>query len=138
MKKAIAVILILLTVSVVFGAVTNAAVMATTYSTSLAFVGYHTGPTRYYTGSSSSANMNWKGTTYTENQLPNMSTTFTFRLYRKRFLHTDLIGTVTCSRDGYHNITWTNVGEGDYYFYYSKDSTDGVNVKSDAVILSMS
>ena len=138
MKKTIAVILILLTVSSVFGVVTNAAVMATTYSTSLAFVGYHTGTTRHYTGSSSGANMRWKGTTYTENQMPNMSTTFTIKLYRKRFLHTDLIGSVTCNRDGYHNIVWTNVGEGDYYFTYYKDPTDGVNVKSDAVILSMS
>ena len=116
----------------------NAAVMMSVYSTSLSFQYYYNGPARSYTGSSTSEDIHWKGTTQTLNQTDSMSTTFTISLYRERkWLPDELIGHVTCSREGYHNIVWTNVGAGRYYFCYSKDN-DGATVYSNAVILSMS
>ena len=125
-------------ITFLLAAVVNAAVTMSVYSTSLSFQYYYNGPTRSYTGSSTSEDMHWKGTTHVLNQTSSMSTTFTISLYRERKLFPDeLIGSVTCSRDGYHDIVWTNVGAGKYYFYYTKAS-DGATVYSNDVILSMS
>lgn len=128
---------LLITVSMLASA-SYAAERASVYSTSLSFQYYYCGPARSYTGSSTSEDIHWKGTTQTLNQTDSMSTTFTISLYRERkWLPDELIGHVTCSREGYHNIVWTNVGAGRYYFCYSKDN-DGATVYSNAVILSMS
>lgn len=138
MKKTV-LLLVTILISVTLLAVTaNAAVRMSVYSTSLSLLNYYTGPTRSYTGSSSSEDMHWQGTTHASNQTPSMSTTFTIYLYRERKWQTDqLIGQVTCSREGYHDITWPYVGAGNYYFCYSK-SDDGATVYSTDVILSMS
>ena len=136
--KSIVTLSVLLLIIVLFATVANAAIMMSVYSTSLSFQYYYNGPTRTYTGSSTSEDMHWKGTTHVLNQTNSMSTTFTISLYRERKLLPDeLIGSVTCSRDGYHDIVWTNVGAGKYYFYYTKAS-DGATVYSNDVILSMS
>lgn len=139
-NRIIAVIFVLFLAFSTFTITAQAAVTSTVYSTSLAFQGYHQGPVRSYTGSSSSHNMHWKGTTYTENQLPGMSTTFTITLwkYSSWGTHT-LIGSKTVNRSGYLNLTWSNpaLEDGQYFFEYLKDNTDGVNVKSDSVILGM-
>lgn len=137
-KKSIVTLSALLIVVLMLAAVVNAAATMSVYSTSLSFQYYYNGPTRSYTGSSSSEDMHWKGTTHALNQTNTMSTTFTISLYRERKLLPDeLIGSVTCNREGYHDIVWTNVGAGNYYFCYSK-AADGATVYSDAVILSMS
>lgn len=138
MKKTITLMMALLIAITLLVVTASAAVTMSVYSTSLSFQSYYSGPTRAYTGSSSSEDMHWKGTTYVSNQSPSMSTTFTIYLYRERKWQADqLVGQVTCSREGYHDITWADVGAGNYYFCYSKAS-DGATVYSNDVILSMS
>ena len=138
MKKRIATVIVMLITFSLVVATVSASVMMSVYSTSVSFTNYYGGATRSYTGSSSSEDMNWKGTTHTIDQTSSMSSTFTISLYRERkFLPDQLIGQVVCDREGYHNITWTSVGAGNYYFYYSKDN-DGATVYSNDVILSMS
>ena len=106
---------------------------ATTYTDILIFQGEHTGSTRSYTGT----DMTWSGYTYTEYQNDFMATTFNVSLYRKNFIGASKIGSSTLSRVGHHNVSWTNVGSGDYYFYYTKDR-DNANVRSDAITMKMS
>lgn len=106
---------------------------ATSYTSSLLFQGEHTGPTRSYTGK----NMYWSGYTYTQYQLDFMPTTFTVSLYRKKFIGASFIGSVECQRTGNQNAEWTNIGDGKYYFYYTK-ARDGANVVSDAITMRMS
>ncbi len=129
-KRIIAVISTLVFATILFSIT---ALSSTTYTASLAFQGEHTGPKRDYTGS----DMSWSGYTYTEYQNDFMQTTFKVSLYRKNLIGSSRIGTVTCSRTGNHTIVWTNVGDGKYYFYYTKDR-DGANVCSDEITMSMS
>ncbi|MBQ9937642.1 MAG: hypothetical protein IJO86_04870 [Oscillospiraceae bacterium] len=129
MKKIISGITIIIMATICFSVTAFA---ATTYTSSLAFQGEHTGAKRDYTGS----DMYWSGTTYTEGQLSHMPTTFSVSLYRKKFIGSTLIGTVSLPRVGTHNVPWTNVGSGKYYFYYVK-ARDGSNVVSDAITTRM-
>lgn len=105
---------------------------ATTYTSELGFQGEHKGPVREYTGQT----MVWFGDTYTQYQLDHMPDVFWVHLYRKNFFGSTFIGTVECSREGYNYAKWTNVGSGDYYFYYTK-ARDGANVKSDKITMRM-
>ncbi|MCI6496040.1 MAG: hypothetical protein MSA01_03155 [Anaeromassilibacillus sp.] len=131
MKKRVLAFLLVLVLS--FSCFSFTAFAATSYTSSLAFQGEHTGATRSYTGT----DMHWRGSTYTQYQGPAMPTEFSVSLYRKNFIGTSLIGTVVRPREGYHNVTWSNVGSGNYYFYYKK-ARDGANVLSDAITTSMS
>ena len=138
MKRRIVFVMAILIAVTLFVSTVYAAMTMSVYSTSLSFQNYYGGSTRSYTGSSSSEDMHWQGTTHATNQSPSMSTTFTIYLYRERKWQADqLIGQVTCSREGYHDITWPSVGAGNYYFCYSKND-DGATVYSNDVILSMS
>lgn len=74
---------------------------------------------------------------YTQYQKLAKPTKFSVSLYRKNFIGSSLIGTVVRPREGYHDITWSNAGSGNYYFYYRK-ARDGANVLSDAITASMS
>lgn len=56
-------------------------------------------------------------------------------LYRKTGWFTkDKIGSVNLSRYSYGSAKWTNVGKGEYYFYFVK-ARDGVSVRSSKVIM---
>ena len=105
---------------------------ATEYTANLAFQGDHTGPTREYTGQ----DMNWSGYTYTRGQLPHMPDIFRIYLYRKNFIGSTCIGHVDRPREGYHDVSWTNVGSGKYYFVYVK-ARDGADVVSDEITMRM-
>lgn len=108
------------------------AMAATTYTDSLIFHGEHKGVTREYTG----RDMHWSGSTYTQYQGANMPTTFYVSLYRQNLIGSSLIGGVSCPRVGYHDLVWTNVGSGKYYFYYVK-ARDNANVVSNAITMRM-
>lgn len=106
---------------------------ASSYTANLAFQGRHVGPTREYTGQ----DMNWSGYTYTRGQEDSMPNTFHIYLYRKNLIGATCIGNVVCDRKGNHDIDWTNVGSGKYYFLYEK-AYEGADVISDSVTMSMS
>ncbi len=131
MKKRFFVMLVVLVLASFCFSIT--AYAASSYTSTLAFQGEHTGPTREYTGT----DMRWRGTTYTRGQAAIMSNYFDVSLYRKNIIGSSYIGTVTCNRTGSHNLSWSNVGSGKYYFYYVK-ARDGADVVSDAITMSMS
>lgn len=131
MKKRISIITVLIVIASLCFTLT--AFGASSYTASLIFQGEHTGPVRSHSGS----DLNWKGYTYTQYQEPVMPTTFTIYLYRKNFIGSTEIGSVTRDREGYHNVSWTNIGSEKYYFFYVK-ARDGANVVSDSITMSMS
>lgn len=102
--------------------------LASSYYSSFDFDTTLTGATRYYNGSSISIT----GTTYS---VPGGSPgTISITLKRDNPWPTgdDTIGTVTFNRNGPNGPrTWSNVGAGNYYFYFSK-SFDGVRVLCDS------
>ncbi|MEE0675750.1 MAG: hypothetical protein U0L58_01150 [Ruminococcus sp.] len=108
-----------------------------TYYSTLAFQGEHSGPTRTYTHKnisySASAYNTLGGKTVTANS--SYPKTYTVSLYRKTVWFTsEKIGSKDLSRYQYGSASWTNVGAGDYYFYFKK-ARDGVNVNSNNVVM---
>jgi len=61
-------------------------------------------------------------------------TTFSVSLYRDNpwYIGDDFIGKVSFPRNGTKTTAWTNVGSGDYYFYFTK-ANDGATVSSSNV-----
>lgn len=98
MKKRISFIVMLIVMASFCFTLT--AFASSSYTASLIFQGEHTGPVRSFSGS----DLNWKGYTYTQFQEPVMPTTFTIYLYRKNFIGSTEIGSVTCDREDYHNV----------------------------------
>lgn len=107
------------------------------YASTLAFQGEHAGSKRTYNYD----NMFYSATTScsignkTVTKSSSYPSTYTVSLYRKTgWFTSEKVGSKTISRYGYSSIKWTNVGEGDYYFYFNK-ARDGVTVKSDNVCM---
>ncbi len=106
-----------------------------TYNSTLSFQGEHTGATRTY----KYKNISYSATASCnigKTKIPSSSRypkTYTVSLYSKTgWFFSEKVGSGSASRYGYSSITWTNVGKGDYYFYFKK-ARDGVNVKSNNV-----
>lgn len=131
MKKFISYLLILVVAAQMLSVVAFAATNSI-YTSELAFHGQHTGVTHEYTGT----DMHWYGTTYEEYGTAGNPTVFTVCLYRDNLFFDDKIGTKELPREGYHNVTWSNVGSGKYYFFYSK-ARDEANVCSDCITMEM-
>lgn len=108
-----------------------------TYYSTLAFQGEHTGQTRTYTHKnisySASAYSTLGGKTVTVNS--KYAKTYTVSLYRKTgWFTSEKVGSSNLSRYQYGSASWTNVGTGDYYFYFTK-ARDGVDVNSSNVVM---
>jgi len=84
-------------------------------------------PTRYFDGN------NIGFTIVTHNSVPShINTTFTVDLYRKNWIGSSKVGTVTINRSGTYTAEWTNVGSGDYYFRFNK-AHDGTRQYIDSI-----
>lgn len=106
-------------------------VFASSYWSTLSFKGEHRGATRWY----SENNVGISMTAYTTTpQQPHHATIFAAELYRKNFIGFSFIGEATFPRNGYNSSTWTNVGSGNYYYWFIK-ARDGVVVRSNNVHL---
>ena len=131
MKKIISFLLVLVIAAQMFSIVAFAA--TNKYETSLSFQGEHTGPARDYTGT----DMHWYGRTTEQYGEPTFPDTFYVCLYRKNWLGSTKIGdTIECDRVGYHDLEWSDVGSGTYYFFYYK-ARDGANVNSSKITMEM-
>lgn len=100
--------------------------MQSWYSSTFAFNTNLRGATRTYDSSSVGIEFDtYQDSSYT-------SPVLTCALYRDGLLYDDYIGTASGKCKGSNHFDWTNVGSGDYYFYFSK-TTDGYWVYSDYV-----
>lgn len=132
MKKFISYLLIL-AIAAQMLSVVALAVSGTKYTAELSFRGEHTGSVREYTGT----DMHWYGTTYEEDWSPGNPHVFYVSLYKKGLFSSTRIGeAIECYRDDYHYLTWSDVGSGKYYFYYTK-ARDDANVNSDCITMEM-
>ena len=59
---------------------------------------------------------------------------YTVALYRKKLIGSTYIGEAKLLRDTYDSCTWSNVGAGKYYLYFSK-ANDGVTLSSNDIII---
>ncbi|MBS3902582.1 MAG: hypothetical protein KGZ54_11285 [Dethiobacter sp.] len=106
-------------------------VLASSYHSTLSFLGEHRGPTRSYSGNNVGISM----TAYTTTpQQPHHATTFTVELHRQNLIGSTYIGNSVFPRNGYKSNTWSSVGSGNYFYWFIK-ARDGVVVKSDNVHL---
>lgn len=108
-----------------------------TYKSTLAFQGEHTGTTRTYryqniSYSATVSSYIGKNKVYESSSYPK---TYSVSLYRKTgWFSSEKIGSKSLSRYKSGSAKWTNVGKGDYYFYFTK-ARDGVTVKSSNVVM---
>lgn len=100
---------------------------ASSYTSTLYFDSTLTGDTRYYNGNNITLSIS-AYTGYGQATGGNFSAS----LYRKNMITSDYIGKAYYTRNGYSTNTWSNVGSGNYYFYFSK-AIDGVEVYSNSV-----
>ena len=80
-----------------------------------------------YLSSFNGKNISISTTCYTTGT--NSSSNFSVTLYRKNTITTDTIGSASLKRNGSSSAKWSNVGSGNYYFYFSK-ANDGAWVKA--------
>lgn len=116
-----------------FAPLTYAASKKNSYSSNVAFATTVTGPTRKYEGQNIAISM----TTYIDRPASPYaySNEFAVSLYRKNFLGNSKIGTAYFPRDSKGKVIvkkWSNVGPGNYYFFFSK-GFDKANIKSNNV-----
>ena len=104
-------------------------VFAASYTSSFNFDTTLTGSTRSFNGS----NINLKTVSKSSGHTAASSRYFTVALYRKNTIGSSYVGEASFLRDGTSNKTWTNVGSGKYYFYFSK-GFDGRYVKGTATM----
>lgn len=102
---------------------------AASYTSTFSFDTTLTGATRNYTGK----NISISATSAQSAQILDHNT-YTVSLYRKGTFSSDLIGSAVMPRDGFGKKEWTNVGDGKYYFYFSK-THDAVWLTSDDVTM---
>lgn len=107
------------------------------YTSTLAFQGEHTGATRAYTHKNISYSAS--ASSYVGKTLVNSNSkypkTYKVSLYRKNgWFSSEKVGSADLSRYSKGTAKWTNVGKGDYYFYFTK-ARDGVTVKSSNVVM---
>lgn len=107
------------------------------YSSTLEFKGEHTGATRTYIHN----NISYSATASSyigKNKVNSNSAypkTYKVSLYRKKsWFSSELVGYKNLSRYSSGTAKWTNVGKGDYYFYFTK-ARDGVTIKSSNVVM---
>lgn len=105
-------------------------IFASSYTSTLNFTATCTGPTRNYTGQD--MNISMSCTTDTPPYHPVQD--FRVELYRSNFLGPTYIGSTRFLRAGSNSAAWTNVGSGDYYFYFSK-AIDNYYVDSGNVLM---
>lgn len=106
------------------------AVYASSYTTMVSFQGEHEGAVREFDGQ----NIRYTATTYSS--MPEyINKVYFVSLYRKKLIGASLIGkSDELPRDGSAKVEWSNVGEGKYYLYFTK-ARDGINVRSDNVVI---
>jgi hypothetical protein len=125
LKAAIAVAILLVVL------VSNVA-LASSYWSTLWFNTSLTGATRHYDGTNVHIDMH----STTNGECCNAESVYYIQLHRKTcwvWCTDDYIGQVSVPRNGWSGTkTWTNVGAGDYYFYFYK-TNDGVHVSSSDV-----
>lgn len=107
------------------------------YKSTLAFQGEYGGKSRQYYhknimySATVSSYCGGKQISYS----PKRINEYRVELYRKNgWFTSSKVGSVTLSRYKYGSAKWTNVGKGEYYFYFVK-ARDGVTVKSTNVIM---
>lgn len=107
------------------------------YMSTLAFKGEHTGATRSYSHNNisySATVSSYIGKTKINNDSA-FPKTYNVSLYRKNgWFSSEKVGSADLSRYSKGTAKWTNVGKGDYYFYFTK-ARDGVTVKSSNVVM---
>ena len=100
---------------------------ASNYHTTLSFTTALKSSTRYFAGSHVGIGL--------ASMTPHAHfSTYNVTLYRKNTFTTDKIGTAKLLSNGSSRKEWTNVGSGNYYFYFSK-GTDGSRTTSNNVHL---
>lgn len=108
------------------------------YTSTLAFQGEYAGATRHFSHqhiSFSATASSYLGKNKLSKKNTNYSDTYKVSLYRKTWLwFSERVGSKSLSRYSYGKSVWTNVGSGDYYFYFEK-ARDGVNVISPDVVM---
>lgn len=107
------------------------------YTSTLSFDTTCTGASRYYEGQNIKISLYTYPTNVSNTKFlkSSYSKSYYVTLYRKGwFWHTDKISTGTANICQQSTIKWPNVGSGDYYFYFSKE-TNGINIASDEVIM---
>jgi len=107
------------------------------YESTLSFDSTCTGATRHYDGQNIQISLLTYPTSITVSEFENsiFSKQYGITLYRKGWLwYSDKIGTVKPDVLKYTTSKWSNVGSGDYYFYFFKER-NGVNIASDEVIM---
>lgn len=106
-------------------------VLASSYNSTIDYTVQVVGAVRTYDGPN---HMNISLTS--QQSGPGASTTHRVTLVRRTcfiFCSEDLIGSVQVPRNGASGVrTWTNVGAGNYYFYFTK-ANDGVRITSNNV-----
>ncbi|NNU84953.1 hypothetical protein ETC05_14375 [Geobacillus sp. BMUD] len=110
---------------------TIALAAGSSYSISYFFETGLTGQTRSFTGGKDLVGVFYSVACrdYNCNNTFDTTDTFNVALYRDGFWSDDYIGSSKAPRSGNKTITWSSVGEGDYYIKLWKTS-DGTYVKS--------
>ncbi len=121
-----------LVLAIVLSVLVSNVAIASSYWSTLWFGTSLTGATRSYVG----ANIHIDMHSTTNGECCNAQSVYYIRLYRNTcwvWCTVDYIGEVTAPRNGWSGTkTWSNVGSGNYYFYFYK-TNDGVHVSSDDV-----
>lgn len=107
------------------------------YTSTLSFDTTCTGATRYYSGDNIQISLSTHPTNISNKDFnkSKYSKNYYITLYRKGwFWHTDKIGQGKATILKNSTIKWSNVGSGDYYFYFSKER-NGINIASNYVVM---
>lgn len=108
------------------------------YKSILEFKGEHQGATRNYKYKNikfSATAKSYIGSTEIPSSNTYYSKTYTVSLYRDNGLFSkEKIASKKLSRYSADSAKWTNIGKGNYYFYFTK-ARDGVTVKSKNVVM---
>lgn len=110
---------------------------ASSYSSTLSFDSTCTGSTRYYSGKSIVISLHnyTSNMSYLDFKKSKYSKTYTISLYKKGwFWSSKKVGSKTVNINEKNTAKYPNIGSGDYFFFFSK-SRDGINIKSNDVVM---
>lgn len=107
------------------------------YASTLSFDTTCTGATRYYNGNHIQISLYTRPTNMSNDKFSKSkySKNYYITLYRKGwFWHTDKVGIGRATILKNSTIKWSNVGSGNYYFFFSKER-NGINIASNNVVM---
>lgn len=120
---------LLLVLTIVFFSFVSTTVFASSYVSSGNFYVSMTSSWRYFDGNNITLE------TYATSENTNYQITyFTAALQRKTWYGWSTIGSAQLPKEGHGIATWSNVGPGDYRFYYSRANDGGLQKITQAYI----